>query len=259
MDIRSLNEEKLRKLNSATKYPSILTYHKLGEKGRLLDELLVPFDRAVYVTEKVDGTNARIILFPDTATYILGSREDLLHARGDLIVNQTLGIVEGVRRFAENALTQDLPAGQIVVIFGELYGGRIGSQARTYTSSNQVNFRVFDVVTFDRADVEKMLDTMALEQIAAWRDSGGQSFMMEPEIHEAAKRIDAQVTPRLGLATLPTTIRETYDWLASVLPGPTNAVIDGVGGKPEGVVVRYPDRTQIAKIRFEDYERTFRR
>ncbi len=29
----------LKKINSLTKYPSILTYHKLGERGRLTEEL----------------------------------------------------------------------------------------------------------------------------------------------------------------------------------------------------------------------------
>ena len=31
-----LNPEILRKVNSATKYPSILTYHNLGNKGSFL-------------------------------------------------------------------------------------------------------------------------------------------------------------------------------------------------------------------------------
>lgn len=29
----------LKKMNSLTKYPSILTYHQLGERGRLTEEL----------------------------------------------------------------------------------------------------------------------------------------------------------------------------------------------------------------------------
>jgi len=40
MNIRSVN---LRKLNSLTKYPSIPTYHKLGEKGILTEEVQVDF------------------------------------------------------------------------------------------------------------------------------------------------------------------------------------------------------------------------
>lgn len=69
-----------------TKYPSILTYHKLGEKGKLLDEVQVPFDQPAILAEKIDGVNSRIIIFPD-GLYIIGSREELLYAKGDLIGN----------------------------------------------------------------------------------------------------------------------------------------------------------------------------
>ncbi|MNJ03530.1 hypothetical protein D3C73_1638880 [compost metagenome] len=57
----------LKKINSLTKYPSILTYHQLGERGRLNDELteLKGFSDSddVYIYEKVNGENSRIILF----------------------------------------------------------------------------------------------------------------------------------------------------------------------------------------------------
>ncbi len=69
-----------------TKYPSIPTYHALDPRnGGLLDET-VPFTGTVLATEKVDGTNARIVQLPDGG-YLLGSREELLYAKGDLIGN----------------------------------------------------------------------------------------------------------------------------------------------------------------------------
>ena len=51
----------LRKLNSATKYPSIPTYHALGERGMLLDEHASFDGQSILATEKVDGTNSRTI------------------------------------------------------------------------------------------------------------------------------------------------------------------------------------------------------
>jgi len=54
----------LAKLNSLTKYPSILTYHALGDKGILQETVQVPFDGRVIGTEKVDGTNRRSGLEP---------------------------------------------------------------------------------------------------------------------------------------------------------------------------------------------------
>ena len=69
----------LSKINSLTKYPSIPTYHKLDPKnGSLLEEAL-NFQGTLIATEKVDGTNARIICLPD-GNYLLGSREELLYA-----------------------------------------------------------------------------------------------------------------------------------------------------------------------------------
>ncbi len=62
----------VEKLNTATKYPSILTYHNLGEKGSLVeshveDKVFESFDEC-YITEKIDGTNARIIFTEDDYT-----------------------------------------------------------------------------------------------------------------------------------------------------------------------------------------------
>ena len=55
-DIRRVD---LGKLNSMTKYPSILTYHNLGDKGILQETVQIPFEGRVIGTEKVDGTNTR--------------------------------------------------------------------------------------------------------------------------------------------------------------------------------------------------------
>src|SRR5262249_26329407 len=85
----------LVKLNSMTKYPSIPTYHLLGEKGALLDER-VAFAGRVLGSEKVDGTNGRVIFLPD-GCWIVGSREELLLARGDLIGNPALGIADALK------------------------------------------------------------------------------------------------------------------------------------------------------------------
>jgi len=90
----------LRALNSATKYPSILTYHKLGERGRLTDVLNIDPQGSLVVTEKVDGTNTRVIFMPD-GYFLIGSREHLLYAKGDLIGNPALGIVESIKDLAE--------------------------------------------------------------------------------------------------------------------------------------------------------------
>lgn len=52
----------LARVNSATKYPSILTYHAMGAKGCLTEDEVTPFADDVILTEKVDGTNGRIVV-----------------------------------------------------------------------------------------------------------------------------------------------------------------------------------------------------
>lgn len=82
MDMRSAE---LDVVNTATKYPSIPTYHQLDPRNGRLNEHPLVFapGGAVQVTEKVDGTNGRIVVFP-CGGYVIGSREELLWARGDL-------------------------------------------------------------------------------------------------------------------------------------------------------------------------------
>ena len=86
------------KINTLTKYPSILTLHQLGEKGKLKSELTTPIENEVlYATEKIDGTNTRIICFGDE--YLIGAREFVLHHSDDLYFDNSQGIVEGISNF----------------------------------------------------------------------------------------------------------------------------------------------------------------
>jgi hypothetical protein len=256
MNIRKID---LRRLNSLTKYPSILTYHGLGEKGRLTDEILVSFDgeSEVIVTEKVDGTNTRIILLSDKG-FIIGSREELLYYHGDLLFNPALGIVEALRpTFGEWAALanhrQDEDA--LSVYFGEVYGGNIGGGAKNYTSEGRTGFRLFDVMSVDNL-TERLAQT--LEQIAHWRDNGGQKFCDEQTFRFVARDFKPS-TPRLKVTSPPpTAVADVYEWLKEVCSR-SQCALDGKAlARPEGVVVRTPDRSKIAKIRFEDYERTLR-
>jgi hypothetical protein len=247
----------LRVVNSVTKYPSIPTYHELDPRNGGLLDTCVPFAGTVIGTEKVDGTNSRIILLPDGA-WLLGSREELLYARGDLIGNPALGIVEALRPVAaELALGAIRPL--IRVYFLELYGGRIGGQARQYTAdSARVGWRLFDVALIDFAEVEGW----PAERISRWRDEGGQAYLAEAELERAARDAGLALTPRLftlDAADLPTDIEGTQAFLDRHLSG-SRCVLDESGqGTAEGIVLRTPDRSVIAKARFQDYQRTLKR
>lgn len=245
----------LAALNTATKYPSIPTYHTLNPKnGGLLDETTT-FTGDVILTEKVDGTNGRIVLFPD-GDFFIGSREELLHARGDRIHNPALGIVEALEPLADRLQPRD-EHGQILVFFLEVYGHKIGGAAKQYTGNGNVDYRLFDIACIlpDVLDWDRA-------QISTWRDNGGQRFCNEATLQRAAAAEGIEVTPRLATLdadALPTDIQETHDWLAAYLPATRVALDDAAGGQPEGIVLRTVDRSVIAKARFQDYTRTLKR
>lgn len=123
----------LKKINSLTKYPSILTYHQLGERGRLNDVLTESRGFAelddVFVYEKVDGENSRIILLKNDnneVDYLIGSREELLYAKGDRIGNPYGNIAEFLKPLAEKVIADILLEGDwaLTVIYQESYGGK---------------------------------------------------------------------------------------------------------------------------------------
>lgn len=252
-DVRTANQ---RAINSMTKYPPIPTYHTLDPKNGRLNEPAITFTGPVIATEKIDGTNARIIWLPD-GSYLIGSREELLYAQGDLIPNPTLGIVDALRRTADQqAIHLDHP-GQMVVHYLEVYGGKTTPGSRNYTHRQQVGARLFDVAVI--RDHDTILGWEP-ERISRWRDHNGQTFMTEEVLLDIAAACGYDVTPRVftaDAATLPTGIHETMAMLSSNLPH-TGAALDGIPGRAEGLVLRTLDRSVIAKARFQDYERTLR-
>src|SRR5947209_14006234 len=138
-DIRRVN---LNTLNSMTKYPSIPTYHRLGEKGVLQDALQVSFAGRVVGTEKVDGTNCRLVFCPDGSA-VVGSREDLLWERRDLIGNPSMGIVDAVRDAVHNLCETLCHPDSMTVYYVEVFGRGIGGAAKNYTKEGKVGFRLF--------------------------------------------------------------------------------------------------------------------
>jgi len=249
MDTRNID---LQRLNSATKYPSILTLHKLGEKGRLTDVLNMVPEPGLVVTEKVDGTNTRIIFMPD-GLYLVGSREHLLHAKGDLIHNSALGIVESVRAMADRINAKRSLDGTIKILFLETYGGKTTAAAKNYTSDQSFGHRVFDLVTLDANILG-----LSLQEISAWRENGGQSFASEEELQSFSEMFDVPLTERLATPSLPSDHADVLTWLETVIPQTFAALDTEARQEPEGVVVRSADRSRIAKIRFADYRRTLK-
>lgn len=244
----------LKSINSATKYPSILTYHVMGKKGVLQTELNIDFSEEtdLNISEKIDGTNSRIVLFPD-GDYLIGSREEILYAKGDRIETPTLNIVSYLKDVAE-MLSTNYESELIKVFYFETYGGRITKNSKQYTSDNEVSFRLFDICTFEETMFNK-----PPEELAKWRDSEGQSFEIQSELIRLTKYLNIDYVPYLGTVShIPTDINDTFDMLKNTLPETLAGIGCGGESKPEGIIIKSNDRSKIAKIRYEDYNRWLR-
>lgn len=259
-------------LNSATKYPSILTHHQLGARGMLTDEL-GPFadvnpEENVYLREKLNGANSRIVLFNNT-DYVLGSREELLYARGDRLIKQPVpeltSIVETLRPIAEDIVSQwesqtsvEFGSDSVMVLYFETYGGKIGREAAQYTGADHLGARLFDYVL-----VEREVLCWDRAKIARWRDEEqGQNFGDTEDLRSVARQYKLPTVPNVGsvrAGDLPTSLEGMLDFLERNLPE-TQAYLDDDGkGQSEGLVLRTHDRSVISKARFQDYRNTLKR
>lgn len=260
--------EGLRKLNSITKYPSILTYHNLGPKGSLVDSLVEDMafaNKPIYITEKIDGTNSRIVFITDATgaaiDYIIGSREELLFAKGDRIINPALGVVNNLKPIADTVcLLSDgnipLRPNSIYCLYGETYGGNING-AKQYSGHGNYGIRFFDMWQTSLDNVQDLLQ-MDIDQISRWREHGGQPFAHIDVLEKFCNDFGFERVPyiREAIGTeIPHDLQGVWNWMQEFAN--STALIDNDGkGMSEGVVVRYADRSLIRKIRFEDYMRT---
>ena len=238
-------------LNSATKYPSIETFHRL-DNGTLTEELNYTFDGPVSYREKIDGTNVRVILLPG-GDYVIGSRNELLYAKGDRIGDRREGIVDHMRAVADEMLLMDDDT-WIHVFYLEVFGGKIGPAAKQYSAKGDTGHRLFDLAYIP---VNILDDSPAV--IAAWRQRGGQKFADDATLQRAARFQGLPLAPALGTISakhLPTTLKAMDTWMLDAFPQySTHVHLEGHHGAPEGLVLRTPDRSIIAKARFQDYSK----
>ena len=247
----------LKKLNTITKYPSILTYHKMGDRGILEGELQVDFgEDKLFATEKIDGVSSRII-FDNKGDYIIGSREELLYAKGDYIINPSLSIVETLynEKFLNNIFAAD---GFLTVFYFEVFGGKVTKASKQYTSTKKVGYRLFDIASICVKDLEGM----ELSKISGWRESSNSyhSWTDAPLIKWHAVNIfGVDSSPTIDIEVLPKTVKDTLEFLEYFVPKSEVVLDKDALGNPEGIVVRNNNRSKIAKIRFEDYRRSLKK
>ena len=237
-------------LNTATKYPSIETFHRLSA-GTLTEELNYTFDGPVSYREKIDGTGVRVILLPG-GDYVIGSRNELLYAKGDRLGDRREGIVDHMRAVADKLRLVD--DGWIHVLYLEVFGGKIGPAAKQYSAQGATGHRLFDV-----AFIPPDILGRPVTEISAWRQHDGQVFATNITLQRAAQFHGLSLAPDLGTidgASLPTTLKGMDEWMRGAFPQmSTHVHLEGHHGAPEGLVLRAPDRSLVVKARFQDYHK----
>lgn len=241
-------------VNSMTKYPSILTLHKLGERGRLTQELTTSIQgEQMFATEKIDGTNVRILISGNE--FVIGSREFLLHHKEDLFYDPAQGIVENIL----NLVRIPHNPGALIVVYGELYGGKVSSNSKQYGQERH-GFRVFDLAVFENPwDILKK----PIDEISRWREHEtengmvyGQSFVNRDHLKEWCDWFDFEMVPSIEFNLDDLSHQNILDKLKQSIPETVVALTETAGKRPEGLVLRNENRTKIVKLRFEDYERS---
>ena len=167
-----------------------------------------------------------------------------------------MGIVEAIKETADRI--SQLPLSRnIIVLYLEVFGHKIGSNAKQYTNSQKVSFRLFDVAKFP--DYEQ-LEQKDLDQLSSWRENGGQLFLDEESLVGMSNFTSIELTPRLfELDSIPTLISDIPEFMTGYLTETRCKLDPDAQGRPEGIVLRTSNRSIIAKARFEDYNRTLRK
>lgn len=264
----------LAQLNTLTAYPSILTQHERGEKGKLVETHTTRAVRgiALTATEKINGTSVRILVFAD-GSYLIGGRETLLHHSGDLLYDPDNGVVAGLlagvlqgsARQPTWCATVGHSISPLTVIYGEAYGGSIGPHKQY--SSGVFGFRVFDVAVFETSEALEQLLKLAPSKLSLWRESSagpgqglryGQPFLPESALNNYCECRGLNRVPTLGaiLFTSNLSLIATQKLLTELSPA-TQARTSPAGlGGSEGVVLTSADRLVRVKLRHEDYARS---
>jgi hypothetical protein len=225
----------------------------LGERGRLTNELTTTIEgEKLYATEKIDGTNVRIICYG--SEYLIGAREFILHHSDDLYFDNAQGIVEGIKN-----LNIKIPyVEQFTVIYGEFYGGKTSANSKWYGQEKN-GFRVFDIAIYNDLSI---LD-LSLPEISKWRETEtsngiiyGQNFITRSQMETQFP--DFQFAPLIEFDLGDMSHNTVLSNLKKFIPTTNVALSTSALNKAEGVILRNEDRTKIVKVRFEDYEKTLK-
>jgi hypothetical protein len=176
-EILTYENDGLRKLNSITKYPSILTYHNLGQRGSLVNSLVEDkhFDkhRSIYITEKIDGTSSTYVLVNHAKPGHNPKYEFIVSSRNVRQLDPDQVCYHDVNVYWEMAEKYDLenrmklilaslPYSHFVVLQGETFGANL--QGNKYKMQDR-DIRFFNIIDDHNGKWDTTIAAKYIEQI----------------------------------------------------------------------------------------------
>jgi len=214
------------------KYPKIHSPFKRDSKGRFLQEYSIPEfkmleDMEWVWTEKIDGTNIRVIWDSDAKTLEFRGRTDRAQIPEHLL--KRLGQLFSVEKFEE------MYPDTSMIIYGEGYGKKIQKSGDLYAKSISnplgVDFIAFDV----------MIKNVWLELDSA---------MM------ICSNLGIRFVPIFGYGTIKEAIKEVKKGIVSILATKGNKFpMEGFVMKPSVTILRKNGDRIITKLKHKDFER----
>ena len=208
------------------KYHKIDTVYKRSETGdrRLIEgeyrDKAVEYlkDNQWLITEKIDGTNIRIIY--DGHSIMFGGRTDKA-----IIPPRLLKVLEedySTNEFEE--LMEEIFGDKTVVIFGEGYGANIQKVGSKYLPDSN-GFRAFDILV------------------------DGKYYLEQPDFYSVCRKLGIPTAPLLATMTIPEAIEFVKSKPKSTIG---DCIMEGVVARPE-VRLYTVDKRIIVKIKVCDF------
>ena len=259
----------LDKMNSLSKFPSILPFHKIGKRGGVTEELN-PIDQIflhqeklgkLFITEKIDGIASRAIVYKND--YLLADKNNFVYAKGDRIYQSI--IIDQMKETVEEFIKRNPDPEKVHVIYGITYGYKIGNgtDLYIYNDSKKRDFRIFDIYSMGVFEFNNILG-QSTKSIIDWRESNKQEFWNYTDLMDFCDGSNVKIVPVLEtdifLKDIPDKVDYAFTWLKkfkaskAILDGDINVNNQGSKyGQSKGIVIRNNDRSFIRQLLFEEY------
>jgi len=243
----------VKRLNALTRYPTVPSYHVPDAQGRPTLQVKVSFahEPQLIISEKIAGHSIRVILTKDG--YFLGNKTEILAWHEEIDEQPMHPILNGMRMTANHIFQSYSPKDEgIKVFFGVFFGGSSHPHAKQYTGGDyQLNsFKLSDGFSLPANEFTTLYNSTA-EQIGEWRESNQQPFYTETSL----LGFGIPVNPRLRSSAPPVHVAATLAWMQHTLPKSKACLSYLAPGKPNGILIRTPNRSKIAKLSFAEYEK----